>query len=135
MEKPMLTGCMFIVPNGIVSQTSAFVAQSTREDWVRRLTWAGIEVRPEDLLVQVWWTNENCDNWRCHLSREWPALFGNIPDRLPARLFDGKKEGDKISFRLGGDIDAEVELRQLGFRYEWAGPFEQALARLLKVAE
>lgn len=134
MEKPMLTGCMFIVPNGIVSQTSAFVAQSAREDWVRRLAWAGIEVRPEDLLVQVWWTSENCDNWRCHSWDEWPSLFGNIPDRLPARLFDGKKEGDKISFRLG-DIDAEVELRQLGFRYQWAGAFEQALARLLKVAE
>lgn len=134
MEKPMLTGCMFIVPNQVVSQTSAFVAQSTREDWVRRLAWAGIEVHPDDLLVQVWWTDENCDNWRCHSSREWPSLFGNIPDRLPARLFDGKKEGDKISFRLG-DIDAEVELRQLGFRYQWAGPFEQALARLLKVAE
>lgn len=130
----MLTGCMFIIPNGPVSQASQFVSETARREWARRLSWANIEVRPEDLLVQVWWSSEDCDNWRSHKWDEWPTLFGNIPDRLPARIFEGKKEGDKISFRLG-DIDAEVELRQLGFRYQWAGPFEQALARLLEVAE
>jgi hypothetical protein len=128
----MLTGCMFIIPNHLTRIVEA--TTTTQKDWERRLKWANIEAHhEEDLLVQVWWTSEECDNWRSHNWKSYPELFGNIPDHLPVTLFAGKKEGDKIAFRLG-EIQAEVELRQLGFRYEWAGPFEKVLERLLEKA-
>lgn len=126
----MLTGSLFIIPNNLVFIDDEYVSNSTREDWARRLAWAGVEVLPDDSLVQVWWTNKDCDNWRSHRWFRQPELFGNIPDHIPTRIFAGKKEGDKVAFLFDG-VEVEVELRQLDYRYNWCGPFEQALSRLL----
>jgi hypothetical protein len=125
----MLKGSLFVIPNNLVF--AADVAKYVQEDWARRLAWAGVDASPEDRLVQVWWTNKDCDNWRSHKWDLHPEIFGNIPDHIPVRIFDGKKEGDKVAFLFGGNVEVEVELRQLDYRYRWCGPFEQALSRLL----
>ena len=137
----MLNGCMFIIPNALVKWDE--LLPSALEDTTRRLQNLGIA--PEGPLVQVWWTSGDCDNWALHLWEDHPELFSNISAFLPVSLFEGKVEGDKIKFTLSraqawvGEhfldqpcaVEIEVELRQLGFRYQWAGKFEEALQRLL----
>lgn len=137
----MLNGCMFIIPNALIPLDE--LSPSTLEDLTRRLKNLGIA--PEGPLVQVWWTSGDCDNWVAHRWDDHPELFSNISSHLPVSLFEGKVEGDKIKFSLSraqaqvGEhyldqpcaVEIEVELRQLGFRYQWAGKFEEALQRLL----
>lgn len=137
----MLNGCMFIIPNALVKWDE--LLPSALEDLCRRLQNLGIS--PGGPLVQVWWTNGDCDNWVAHRWEDHPELFGNIGSYLPVSLFEGKVEGDKLRFTLARaqaqigehyldqpcEVEIEVELRQLGFRYQWAGKFEEALQRLL----
>jgi len=137
----MLNGCMFIIPNALIPLDE--LSPSTLEDLTRRLKNLGIA--PEGPLVQVWWTSGDCDNWVAHRWDDHPELFSNISSHLPVSLFEGKVEGDKIRFTLSRaqaqigehyldqpcEVEIEVELRQLGFRYQWAGKFEEALQRLL----
>jgi hypothetical protein len=133
---------MFIIPNALVKWDE--LLPSAREDLSRRLQNLGIEPGSGP-LVQVWWTNGDCDNWVSHRWDAQPELFSNISSHLPVSLFEGKVEGDKIRFTLSRaqaqigehyldqpcEVEIEVELRQLGFRYQWAGKFEEALQRLL----
>jgi hypothetical protein len=132
---------MFIIPNALIPLDELF--PSALEDTTRRLRNLGIA--PEGPLVQVWWTSGDCDNWVSHRWEDHPELFSNISAFLPVSLFEGKVEGDKMRFTLStaqaqvGEhyldqpcaVEIEVELRQLGFRYQWAGKFEEALQRLL----
>jgi hypothetical protein len=132
---------MFIIPNALIPLDE--LSPSTLEDLTRRLKNLGIA--PEGPLVQVWWTSGDCDNWVAHRWDDHPELFSNISSHLPVSLFEGKVEGDKIRFTLSRaqaqigehyldqpcEVEIEVELRQLGFRYQWAGKFEEALQRLL----
>jgi len=138
----MLNGCMFIIPNALVKWDDIY--PSSQKDLVRRLKNLGLEPGSGP-LVQVWWTSGECDNWVAHRWDAQPELFSNIGSYLPVSLFEGKVEGDKLRFTLSRaqaqigehyldqpcEVEIEVELRQLGFRYQWAGKFEEALQRLL----
>ena len=53
-----------------------------------------------------------------------------FPDYLPASLFTGKKEGDKISFKLN-DIPFELELAQGKGRYRRFGKFEEIFEKMI----
>ena len=99
----------------------------------------------EDKYVEVWIASPGNDqsNWSCHgidqLDNKW---FPEV-ERLPASLFDGKKEGDVVTFSMpiicknldddGDDIvvrkyqKVSLCLKQKDYRYRSFGSFEEVL--------
>ena len=139
---------MFIIPNEI----SEFKYHHWQEDKRKRLQALGIEPNPDELMVQIW-TSDNkeyltlpetpiglSDNWADHgvglsevdpninplLERHWPTFW-------PASLFEGKKEGDEIIL-TAGEIEFHLVLVQTQARHSDYGKFEEALQLLLDYA-
>jgi hypothetical protein len=131
-----IQGDVFIVPNSLATMDE-FLARSTREHLAAGFARLGI-VDP-GRTVQVWYTGAGCDNWESH---RWPGgpgngpFFGQLPGQLPTSIFHGKVEGDKVNLLWRGrnaeeeDIELELTLRQLAYRYRDFGPFEETLAKL-----
>ena len=109
-----------------------------------------ILLSPKDRLVQVWIHCEEQDNLSDHgfdeeqyeelFPKSGKALEESVdiwryprlaPDRLPIRLFEGKKEGDTITLTSCDGVDWEIKLEQLPFRYGHRGPFERCLRALM----
>jgi hypothetical protein len=134
MEYDMKTvhGCIFIIPNPLV--TVEDFTETSGNELARRASSVKGGMPLDGPLVQVLYTNEDCPDWR---SMKWdahPTLWKSIPYYLPISLFQGKKEGDHIKMTLQldeGELEMDTELRQLGFQYDWAGPFEKALSNLV----
>lgn len=109
-----------------------------------------LKITPEDRLVQVWIHCKEQDNLSDHgfSYEQYEELFpksGNAleeseniwryprlaPDRLPIRLFEGKKEGDTITLTSCDGVEWEIKLEQLPYRYGHRGPFEKCLRALM----
>lgn len=76
------------------------------------------------------------DNWEYHRHPKLPA-YCRFPDRLPISLFDGKKEGDEITFNVckkhtkdGLGIPVFLRLNQRDYYHRSPGNFETALQQL-----
>jgi hypothetical protein len=105
---------------------------------------AGIELKDEDEMVQVWIISSKCDNWSDTFggfqevigNDEWEdheegkkaLITGYFPNYIPKRLIEGKKEGDKIELTCPEyGVKITLTCRQLKYRYSRFGKFEEVL--------
>ncbi|MCM1440210.1 MAG: hypothetical protein NC131_13555 [Roseburia sp.] len=145
---------VFIIPNegGLVTKwLSESVQKSMTEDINAIAELSGFEFDPKkDVLVQLWFCGMECENLVDHFVHAEDedgnkVMFraGNIGN-LPAKIFDGKKEGDTIDitfpvtvFNRGEDIEKEitvkatVTLAQTKYRYRRFGNFEEVLKQVI----
>jgi hypothetical protein len=70
---------------------------------------------------KLWIHNEECDNWIDH---KYCKLKSSLDKLIPISIFNGKKEGDTVTFRNGGQTIV-LTLKQLGSRFN--GNFEDIL--------
>ena len=128
-------GDVFIVPNGLLEVTDKHLDPNGIWDASEVAMFQG---HKDELFVQVWMSNSDCDNWSDHF---YDVRYGH----LPISLFDGKEEGDAIEFEAlttswkGSRKNrptpekcmVKLTLKQLDYRYRRFGKFEDVLARLL----
>jgi len=142
-----LTGNMFLVPNRLFKFKELKNDDGNGNDdglFTRRYNnLTGMSYQDDDLMVEFWATNEQCQNWHCH---DWSELgeeeiMGRLPNHLPLRVLQNLKEGDEITLHFRANnakVPYEYELRltarQIGFRYERFGAFEETLAGLVRRA-
>lgn len=139
----------FIIPNPLTKVNTMFdnsykqrIAEFEKE--VCEMNHIG-PFSEDDLLVELWFCSEelnsenlvdhgfnveDADGTRLHLQ---PIMM----KRLPVKLFDGHKEGDRFSVKIpqkteSGEIIMEIALTldQLGYRYRRFGTFEECLESL-----
>lgn len=90
-------------------------------------------------MVQIWTTNEAEDNWCDHgdpYGREFETGLKShlFPGEFPREFFQDNQEGDLIVLDMedenGEHHYQECVLRQLGYRYERFGRFEEVLEKI-----
>lgn len=122
---------VFIIPNALYSKANIW-AETEKEateifDKFIKSQHQDIEVPMGTKYVQVWAYNKDCDN----LCRHHYLNGEDLPEYLPVDLFDGKKEGDIVTFdSKWGKV--ELTLAQKGSRYERFGTFDSVLKTLIK---
>lgn len=127
---------VFIIPNALqsVSDRKTLSYDSTCE---RVEEVYGIKLNDDDLLVQLWTLDPDGgtsgqNNFECHgVKQDRTKMF---PYCGPAKLFQGKKEGDTVTF-TGCYGTFEVTLKQKGYRYERFGEFHEVLDDLVAKAK
>ena len=139
MEK-IVKGEIFIIPNPAGRLREDFGASWIKERAKKQL---GIEIKPEEKVVQIWVKSPESDNWSCRYggfqktadvpfdeedeSRE-NKLMGYFTSYLPLRYLQNKKEGDTIELTSPAyGVKIELTCKQIGNRYERFGCFEEAL--------
>jgi len=131
-ETKKVVGDVFIIPNinGKFNECPDFSKESIQ----RRLTSLGLDLQfePDDTIVETWCCNNESDNWHCHglkINEETTLPVGTFPSDFPARIFKGKKEGDTVTIHSTVlNVDFELTLNQLSYRYRRFGRVEEALA-------
>lgn len=133
-ETKKIAGDVFIIPNvnGKFKDCTDFAQECAQI----RFEGLGLDLRfePDDTLVETWCCNKESDNWHCHglkINGETTLPVGCFPSDFPARIFMGKKEGDKITLHSTVlNVDIELTLNQLAYRYRNFGPFEEVLTHV-----
>ena len=127
-----ITGDVFIIPN--INDKFSECPDFSKGSIQRRLDSLGLGIKFEDndTMVETWCCNKESDNWHCHglkLERGATLSVGSFPTYFPARIFKGKKEGDTVTIHSTVlNVDIELTLNQLAYRYKRFGPFEEVLA-------
>lgn len=132
----------FIIPNSI-TRLDGFFHDKTRDRLKKMTEAAGFEVTDSTKFIQIWSVASCKDNiadsvWSIHGYN----FFTRI-EQLPAELFAGKVEGDKVEFlykdlvtdkrtgnRVEVQINFEMTLDQLDYRYRRFGRFEEVFKML-----
>lgn len=158
----MIKGNIFIIPNPAIKAATE-QPKSNFEFWAGlESIWNNIVFSDkivnsdkkfyEEKWVQVWYCTPNSSNtnWYDHLIDGYTELEGWEPvsQYLPKSLFEGKKEGDVVTFtlpicrkawRARVDLEARIEyndikvsltLCQTKYRYRNFGNFEDVLKRV-----
>lgn len=129
--KEIIRAKVFIIPNTLYSK-KAIWAKSEEEaseifDKFVKSQHRDIDVPVGTQYVQIWVYNGDCDN----LCRHHYLNGDDLPEYLPVSLFDGKKEGDVITFNSKwGRV--ELTLAQKNSRYERFGTFDSVLSALIR---
>jgi len=128
-----IAGDVFIIPN--INDRFNECPDFSKESIQRRLDSLGLEIQFEDddTLVETWCCSKESNNWHCHglKNNRGATLFsvGSFPSVFPARIFKGKKEGDTVTIHSTAlNVDFELTLNQLSYRYRRFGRFEEVLA-------
>ena len=143
---------LFIIPNSALTKDSLVLLDGEK---VEDSLWASFaKARAEevgstfdidrDAEVQIWVTDDNNDNLTSSMPDEIrKELFGKTYEEIgynkcftgfvPAKLLEGKKEGDIVTFTFPTGVQVSCELCQLGYRYRRFGKFEEALDYVLPV--
>lgn len=150
--KKTVKGEVFIIPNPTDTLKNFCSPEWIAEKCKRML---GVEAKPEDELLQIWICSEKCDNWSCtfggfqsELGSKFPTLveswkkskeeqketrlLGYFPEYVPKSLFEGKKEGDVVTFTCPeyDNVEIALTLNQLGYRYKRFGRFEEVFEKV-----
>ena len=149
-------GDMFIIPNetGLKNEFEPTYWSGLLRERLARL--AGIELKDDDEMVQVWIVSEKCNNWSDTFggfqlvigNHQWQEdgdgdvrskrknahVVGYFPNYIPKRLLEDKKEGDIVELTCPeyGGIKIELTCKQIGYRYSRFGKFEEVLQRVSK---
>ena len=132
MEKKIVRGDIFIIPN---MPTTLGEGALFAKMMCPKLESVGIKNTPDnEVLIQVWVTSPECDNWPDH-HRSYNDMMGGTEDEmfpgyLPSSLFKDKKEGDIVSFE-NDTTRFELTCTQKNYRYRAFGNFEKVLSDLL----
>lgn len=145
--KNVVNGDIFIIPNACAKVSE--LLPSAKEGMIKNLKRFGFDVNDDTILIQVWATGPEVDNWSCH---GWlpefltPEEINNIgkdisvkrfPTYLPVSLFQDAKEGQQVIIKtkpeehLKDGLTINLKLAQLEYRYSNWGPFEKVLQRKL----
>ena len=160
--KKTIVGDIFIIPNSLAKPKS-MMFEEARYDLYRMSKANNIKFTDDSKFVEVWFaTPGNRDsNWRDHCFDGYAELehWRPIWNYLPIELFEGRKEGDVVTFNLpieswtaahpikgcdaqpaGCDlpngvtvttnIKVSMTLAQLKYRYRRFGTFEEVLKQL-----
>ena len=144
----IVEGDIFIVPLTPFFRESFFTEeqyQFWKNGELRRLQAFGIN-DVDTFNIQVWATNSACDNFTCHQKDYYSMLEGiskeevktlfpeeelykiiSFPLTLPYRLLKDLKEGDTLTLHHENGTVFKLTARQLTYRYESFGKFEDAL--------
>ena len=141
---------LFIIPNQAMTKDNLVLRPGEKPEdslWFRLAKERAEELGEtfdidRDAEVQIWVTDDNNDNLTSHMPDEIrKELFGKTFNNfgynkcftgfVPARLLEGKKEGDHVTFTFPTGVQVECELCQLGYRYRRWGKFEDALDSVL----
>ena len=122
---------VFIVPNSLRP------LDAPSDDSGVRMDYYGIPHNYKELSVEVWVSNEESENWSCHqipakLKKGLGIKDGYFPTFLPVSHFDGKKEGDTVTYELPNGDKLELKLAQEKYRYRNRGDFATCLYALKK---
>jgi len=144
INRNIVVGDVFIVPNSLCALSE--MAPSARERIKRdlaRLSVYGLldRVKEDEPLVQLWFTNKDCDNW---LDHHWEGMpfyggkenqYAGLAAYWPVRALMGIEEGDTFKARMVDYKGEEWELiltpNQEGYRYLHHGSFGKVLRDLL----
>jgi hypothetical protein len=100
-----------------------------------------VEFNVDEQLVQVWVSGGTSENWADHglptelyslemiQKGELPLYATRLPTFIPAKMLEGVKEGDILTFELNGKT-AEVTASQQGYRYQSFGNFEEVFKQV-----
>lgn len=142
---------VFIIPN----QGGLVTSWMSKDNIIKKINGvaelSGFEFDPEkDPIVQLWFCGMECDNLVDHYihaedenGNKVYFRAGNI-GHLPAKIFEGKKEGDSIDLVFPATVfcrenDSEtditvkttVTLAQKKYRYRNFGNFEEVLKKVI----
>ena len=162
MTNTIENGCVngnlkaFVIPNSLSTIEENMIFADRMHQYINEI--ANIsnleEAATNDKLVQVWMYGMDSDNFIRHGFRVTDekgkihrATVRHFAEYLPAKWFNGMKEGDSIEISLPATIEeynkngecstrkikvhATLTLSQLDSRYRRFGTFENALADLL----
>jgi hypothetical protein len=101
-----------------------------------------VDFKPDDVLVQLWWTGSGSENWSRHslpsclnctkadIERLKAGKYvGNMVEYLPLRLIKDFKEGDTFTVEANGK-KVTVICNQKDYRYRDYGNFEEVLKQV-----
>ena len=117
----MLKCNVFIVPNAAVIANPA-VKGSLAKRW-NKVVAPEYHITEPEILIQVWMTSEECDDWRHH---DGPVSIGYIPLKYAVVC-----EGDEIRIVLKDGTELVMTAAQQCHRYRNFGNWEDCLSRVL----
>ena len=137
-----IVGSVFIVPNGLWSVTET--GESSRRRIRERIQRCGWTIEDNEPLVQLWFHNDENDNWTSHYYA--PFLesingssrgYSQLPEYVPARVLRNLREGEDLVFvwtnwETKEEKIVKVTADQLHFRYRRHGAFHDVLAELVE---
>jgi hypothetical protein len=139
-ENKLVRGNVFIIPNNL-DKTEDLIQKyyhsgdgwSATELMRRYDICSDLRVVDNGRWVRIWVTTPGNveSNWSDHGIDD---IDGNVieeagffPSSLPSGLFDGKDEGDRVSFKWG-QYQIWLTLDQKSYRYRHCGSFQEAVA-------
>lgn len=145
---------IFVIPNSAGKVSDFFDPEQVIRNATEVCEANGITFDPEnDYLIETWYHSKQlgCDNIPDHNiyfedeeGNKW-ILGSNCGRYLPAKLFEGHKEGDTITIKLpmwltknysenSEDVIAEINLtlQQQGYRYQRFGDFEEVVEYVIR---
>lgn len=141
-EKTLIKGDIFIIPNELVDLTDKWYKETRiREKYMQKRIGIleALNLPTDELLVEVWACNKDCDNFSSYdyplLDKAWKnkseaGSLRGFPRNLPVSIFKDKNDGDTISISYN-NLTAELTLNQLGKRYRRFGDFKTVLELLI----
>lgn len=150
--KKKINAKLFIIPNHpYTKQELGWFDMKDWENWANRTqslldNFEG-NLTVEEPMIQVWATNNECDNFTDHMW-QYAEMIGillsqeeseedykkireeRFPSHLPYSLLKGLKEGETLTLRRKDGVEFEFELSQMTTRYAF-GNFEEVLEKLV----
>lgn len=122
-------GEFFVVPNRAVKLENYAQYVQKRIDMLARSN--GIELAPDDEIVEVWIVNEDTDNLVDHGVRVIDEWVRPICGLVPLKLIKKMKEGETIGIMMPCNknklLSCYLTAAQKKYRYKNFGNFEDAL--------
>ena len=144
MNAKTINGKIFIIPNvPYTKKELGWINIKNWENWAEKTqilldNFEG-NLTVEEPMIQVWATNNECDNFTDHLAG-YARMIGipledrrknKFPTHLPYSLLKDLKEGDTLKLQRKDGVKFELEISQLTTRYPYYGSFEEVLEKLV----
>lgn len=137
MENNVINGEMFVVPNSATKFDSKYQSSITSMKEISSVY--NMEVTDETLLVEIWVTDDNSENWSCHgvpescqSIAEWlPGARSPLglqwPSYIPYDLVKDLKEGETLDVNFPNGYIVKLTANQKSYRYKRYGNFEEVV--------
>jgi hypothetical protein len=124
VKNNLVYGDIFLIPNAATQFGEMYNVARCKDRVEAQAKSLGINLKNEDLLVQVWITDPEPEEGKTRESQNWlrhdkPSAGidrREVMEWWPASLFLGKRDGDKIIVPLGTAI-CELTISQNKYRY------------------
>lgn len=137
-KKTEVMGDVFIIPNAVEKLKNFCEPEWIAEKCERMF---GVKANMEDEMIQIWIVSKGKVDWKPFggfqkelgiegfkgfgKSKE-ERLLGYLPEYVPKKIFEGKKEGDAIMLTCPEyGVKIILTCNQLSYRYSRFGRFEK----------